>query len=85
MAKTTPKLVRAALPRGSDAFSLMQLIGQIEGKSFVFGSENIADRKWVLDTYRECRFAVAGKEPPQAVHLTIVTSEDDLPQTKARA
>jgi hypothetical protein len=49
-------------PEGA-ALSLLQLIARAENKVFANGRNNVADRRWILDTYRECRMAVEGKEP----------------------
>jgi hypothetical protein len=42
------------------AFKLLDLIGKAEGKKLGF-AEPVADRQWILDTYKECLKAV--KDP----------------------
>jgi hypothetical protein len=71
MAKRTRESNASGGTRGSDAFKLMESIARVEGKSFDHGAENAVDRQWILDTYRQCRLAALGKEPPPVVHLTI--------------
>lgn len=36
------------------AFKLMQNIAAVEQKEFHRAGHNPADRKWILETYREC-------------------------------
>lgn len=44
------------------AFKLLTAIAHVEGKnaSGVYGGNEKADRKWLLDTYAECLEAVRG-------------------------
>lgn len=71
MARITRKFDDSAGARGSDAFALMKLIAQVEGKSFDRDLDNAVDRQWILDTYRQCRVAALGKEPPGLIQLII--------------
>lgn len=42
------------------ALKLVQTIASIEGRSLHSQGDHPADRKWLLDTYAECYFAVRG-------------------------
>jgi hypothetical protein len=46
------------------AYDLMRNIAINEGRSFNGpGSPNLADRKWILDTYAECLLAIRNPIP----------------------
>lgn len=77
MPKRIKEPARDKTARASDALALMKLIAHVEGRSLEPGSKNAMDRKWILDTYLECRRAALGKEPPPVVYLTIHTGAED--------